>query len=65
MLTRRDSVLWDRRRGEDESTDTAYYSSSSLPTTIGAGMFLQIIGPTTHPAYHEQRRILNVGTNKI
>ena len=51
--------------GSNTSTDDTYTSTVTLPTDIGAGMFLQVIGPTGHPAYNEQRRILSVADSGI
>ena len=48
--------------GGSTSTDTVYYATSALPVGLSQGMFLQVVGPTTHPAYNEQRRILTIGT---
>tara|TARA_R100000664_G_C2752242_1_gene139543 strand:- start:120 stop:1673 length:1554 start_codon:yes stop_codon:yes gene_type:complete len=42
------------------STSDKYVSPTAVPASVGAGMFLQIIGPTSHPAYNEQRRITSV-----
>ena len=30
-----------------------------MPSNLSEGMFLQVIGPTTHDAYLEQRRIIS------
>ena len=46
--------------GSPASTDLIFASpGGSIPTTLSEGMFLRVVGPTTHAAYFEQRRIIS------
>ena len=45
--------------GTTASKNTVYVASEAVPSDLSEGMFLQVIGPSTHAAYLEQRRIIN------
>ena len=47
--------------GEETSTTKIFVANSadSVPTNLLEGMFLEVIGPTTHAAYGEKRRIIS------
>jgi len=46
--------------GGAASTDSIFASFTGvIPTDLSEGMFLQVVGPETHPAYFEQRRVIS------
>ena len=53
-------VAWDSgASGSAASTDLNFFSTAAIPSSLSEGMFLQVVGPSTHPAYREQRRIIS------
>ena len=50
--------------GESTST-TKKFASSEVVTGILPGMFVEVIGPSTHPAYLEKRRVVSSSSNSI
>ena len=56
-----DAAFYTSVGGASASTDVLYKVSGTeeVPTTLLAGMFLRVVGPDTHSAYREQRRIIS------
>lgn len=53
-------TAWDSgAAGGTSSTDIKFIGSASIPVGLSEGMFLQVVGPATHAAYREQRRIIS------
>jgi hypothetical protein len=43
--------------GSSSSTSTVYNTSDTVPSDLSEGMFVRVLGPESHAAYKEQRRI--------
>jgi|2_EtaG_2_1085320.scaffolds.fasta_scaffold06598_2 hypothetical protein len=52
-------IFFGSQEGTYLSTDITYVYPDNISESISPGMFLQVSGPSTHPAYHEQRRIIS------
>ena len=53
-------TAWDAgASGAVASTNLVFYGNSDVPSDLSEGMFLQVVGPATHDAYREQRRIIS------
>ena len=54
-----ESAFWSGP-GAGSSTSKVYRTSDTVPSDMSEGMFLRVIGPETHAAYKEHRRIASV-----
>jgi hypothetical protein len=53
-------TVWDdSATGTAAANDLRFAGSGAVPSDLSEGMFLQVVGPSTHPAYREQRRIIS------
>ena len=53
-------VAWDDgATGTEAATNLMFAGSGTVPSDLSEGMFLQVVGPSTHDAYREQRRIIS------
>ena len=58
-----DTVFEANFLGQADSTNLKYHADNPqvIPTDLSEGMFMRIIGPKTHDAYNEHRRISSSG----